>query len=70
LRPILKAGGPIKPVSVAFFAGRLDLMRLGLVAQLVVMLVVQARPGDLRNWPFIEKWATELGTAWVKSGQV
>jgi menaquinone-dependent protoporphyrinogen IX oxidase len=67
LRPILKAGGPISPVSVAFFAGKLDLMRLGLVAKLFVMLVVQARPGDLRNWPFIQSWATELGTAWSKS---
>jgi hypothetical protein len=34
------------------------------------MLVVQARPGDLRNWPFIESWAAELGTAWAKSGEI
>jgi hypothetical protein len=44
-------------------------MRLGLVAQLFVMLVVQARPGDLRNWPFIQTWAMELGTAWAKSSE-
>jgi menaquinone-dependent protoporphyrinogen oxidase len=70
LRPILKTGGQLRPVSVAFFAGKLDLMPLGLVAQLFVMLVVQARPGDLRNWPFIESWATGLGMAWAKSGQI
>lgn len=66
LQPILKAGGPIRPTSVAFLAGKLDLMRLNLLSQLFVTLVVQARPGDLRNWPFIRGWATDLGSAWGK----
>ncbi len=69
LEPILKAGGGLRPVSVAFFGGKLDLMRLKLVPQLFVMLVVQARAGDLRNWSFIRGWATELGTAWARAGR-
>jgi len=66
LRPILKAGKDIRPASVAFFGGKLDLMNLGLLAKLFVMLIVQARPGDLRNWTFIREWATGLGSAWAK----
>lgn len=69
LRPILKAGGSLQPVGVAFFGGKLDLMHLSLLPQLFVMLVVQARPGDLRNWSFIRGWATDLGSAWVKAGE-
>ncbi len=69
LRPILKAGGSLQPVGAAFFGGKLDLMQLSLPAQLFVMLVVQARPGDLRNWSFIRGWATDLGSAWVKAGE-
>ncbi len=68
LSPILKAGGGLRPAAVAFFGGKLDLMHLGLLPQLFVMLIVQARPGDLRNWSFIRGWAAELGSSWVKPG--
>jgi menaquinone-dependent protoporphyrinogen IX oxidase len=69
LRPILRSGGALRPVSVAFFAGKLNLMRLSMVPQLFVLLVVQARPGDLRNWPFIQSWGAELGSAWLRPGE-
>lgn len=55
--PILKVA---QPVSVAIFGGRLDYNRLKLPARLFVMLVVQARPGDKRNWPAIRSWAGSL----------
>ena len=60
LSSLLKASAQIKPVSVGFFGGKLDLMRLKLWQKLFVMLVVQAQPGDYRNWPFIREWAGGL----------
>jgi len=60
LPSLLKASAQTKPVSVGFFGGKLDLMRLKLWQKLFVMLVVQAQPGDYRNWPFIREWAANL----------
>ncbi len=56
----LKAAPAVKPVGVALFGGKLDLMRLGLWQKLFVLLVIQAQPGDYRNWPFIREWAANL----------
>jgi menaquinone-dependent protoporphyrinogen IX oxidase len=58
--PILKSAGPAHPVSVAFFGGRLEYMRLKIPAMLFVMLVVRASPGDRRNWNAIRTWASSL----------
>jgi menaquinone-dependent protoporphyrinogen IX oxidase len=64
-RPILGATRPTKPVSVAFFGGRLEYGRLPWWAVLFAMLVVQAPAGDKRNWPFIRSWASNLPTAFA-----
>ncbi len=58
--PILKAAGPARPVSLAFFGGRLDFYRLNWWARLFVMLIIQAQPGDRRNWDAIRAWASAL----------
>jgi menaquinone-dependent protoporphyrinogen IX oxidase len=58
--PMLQAAGKNKPVSVAFFGGRLDYTRLKVLPRLFVMLVVQAQPGDRRNWQAIRTWAGSL----------
>lgn len=58
--PILGAAGVNKPVSIAFFGGRLDYTRLKPLARLFVMLAVQAQPGDRRNWQAIRTWAGSL----------
>ncbi len=58
--PILKAAAPARPVSLAFFGGRLDFYRLSWWARLFVMIIIQARPGDRRNWTAIRAWASEL----------
>ncbi len=58
--PILKAAGLAKPVSLAFFGGRLDFYRLSWWARLFVMIIIQAQPGDRRNWPVIRAWASAL----------
>jgi menaquinone-dependent protoporphyrinogen IX oxidase len=60
VRPMLKAAGSNKPVSVALFGGRLDLYRLKWWAALFVMLIIQAKPGEKRNWDAITAWAEIL----------
>ena len=60
LRPALEAAPLVKPVSVGFFGGKLELYRLPLLQMLFVLLVIQAQPGDLRNWPAIREWAANL----------
>jgi menaquinone-dependent protoporphyrinogen oxidase len=60
IAPMLKACGAVRPVSIAFFGGRLDYQRLKLPAKLFVMLVIQSQPGDRRNWPAIQSWAAGL----------
>jgi menaquinone-dependent protoporphyrinogen IX oxidase len=62
LRPVLKAAPSVKPVSVGFFGGRLDLYRLNLLQKLFVLLAIQAQPGDFRHWPVIREWAAGLRT--------
>jgi menaquinone-dependent protoporphyrinogen IX oxidase len=58
--PIINAAGAAHPVSIAFFGGQLEYTRLKLPAMLFVMLVVQASPGDRRNWDAIHSWAGSL----------
>lgn len=58
--PILKAAWPARPVSLAFFGGRLDYYRLKWWAMLFVMVIIQAKPGDRRNWTAIRAWAAML----------
>jgi menaquinone-dependent protoporphyrinogen IX oxidase len=60
LRPALKAAPRVRPVSVGFFGGKLELFRLNIFQMLFVMLVIRAQPGDRRNWPLIEGWAADL----------
>jgi menaquinone-dependent protoporphyrinogen IX oxidase len=60
LRPVLDAAPLVKPVSVGFFGGKLELYRLPLLQMLFVLLIIQAQPGDLRNWPAIREWAANL----------
>jgi menaquinone-dependent protoporphyrinogen oxidase len=67
LRPVLKAAAPAKPVSAAFFGGRLDIYRLKWYQALFVMLVIQAKPGEHRNWEAIRAWAASLPSLLTKS---
>ncbi|MHC1783844.1 MAG: flavodoxin domain-containing protein [Anaerolineaceae bacterium] len=60
LKPVLKAAPSVNPISVAFVGGKLELFRLKWYAMLFVMIVIQASPRDLRNWPFIKEWAGSL----------
>jgi menaquinone-dependent protoporphyrinogen oxidase len=63
VRPILGAAGPNKPVSVAFFGGRLDYGRMPWWAVVFAMLIIQAPAGDKHNWPFIRSWASGIPEA-------
>jgi menaquinone-dependent protoporphyrinogen oxidase len=60
VRPVIKAAGTHKPVSVALFGGRLDVYRLKLWAAAFVLLVIHAKPGEKRNWEAIRAWARAL----------
>ena len=62
LRPVLKAALPVRPASVGFFGGKLELYRLNLLHKLFVLLAIQAQPGDFRHWPVIREWAAGLRT--------
>jgi len=63
LRPIISATRPAKPVSIGVFGGRLEYGRLKWWAVLFAMLIVQAPPGEKRNWPAIRTWAAGLPAA-------
>jgi menaquinone-dependent protoporphyrinogen IX oxidase len=60
LRPVLDAAPLVKPVSAGFFGGKLELYRLPLLQMLFVLLIIQAQPGDFRNWTAIREWAANL----------
>lgn len=60
VRPILYATRPARPVSVAFFGGRMEYGRLKWWAVLFAMAIVNAPAGDRRNWAAIREWAAEL----------
>jgi len=60
LRPVLKAAPSVKPVSVAFFGGKLAMYRLKWWQALFVMIVIQAPPGGSHNLPLIHEWAAGL----------
>jgi menaquinone-dependent protoporphyrinogen IX oxidase len=60
LAPALKKAPQIKPVSVAFFKGKLEYTKLNILQSLFVMLVIGATPGDFRDWDAISSWAATL----------
>jgi menaquinone-dependent protoporphyrinogen oxidase len=61
LGDILKKAAPVRPRSVAFFAGSLDLTTMNVLEKLFVLLVIGATPGDGRDWKAIHAWGAGLG---------
>jgi menaquinone-dependent protoporphyrinogen IX oxidase len=59
LVPVLQKAPLVKPVSVGFFAGKLDYRTLTLPKRLFARIVIR-KPGDFRNWPAIHAWAAEM----------
>ncbi len=60
LRPVLKAAGPARPLSIAFLGGKLELFRLNIFQMLFVILAVQAQPGNLQDLSLAREWAAGL----------
>ena len=67
LQPVLEKALQVKPVSAAFFAGKLDCSKLDLLSRLFVQVIIGAKPGDYRNWDAIRAWAAGLRPALVKA---
>ncbi len=66
LHAALPAIDKIKPISLAFFAGRLNLRYLSFSEKLIMaalMLFIGKRSGDYRNWEMIDEWTKELNFA-------
>ena len=57
LSPILKL---VKPVSIGIFGGSLQYFSMKWWQAPFVLLVIQAMPGDKRNWKAIADWAGGL----------
>jgi menaquinone-dependent protoporphyrinogen IX oxidase len=60
LRPALRKAPLVKPVSAAFFGGKLDYTKLKVFQMLFVMLIIGAQPADLRNWEAMREWASSV----------
>jgi len=60
LKSMLQAAPGVKPVSVSFFNGKLEMFRLKWWQAAFVMIVVQAVPGDYRDWDTIKSWGKSL----------
>ncbi len=58
-KPFKRAPG-VRPSSVAFFAGSLDLTKMNILEKAFVMVMIGATPGDSRNWDAIRDWAHDL----------
>jgi menaquinone-dependent protoporphyrinogen IX oxidase len=67
VQPILKSAPRIKPLAIGLFGGYLNLFTLSWPARLLVLLIIQAKPGNLRNEAFIRGWAIDLRRKFVKS---
>jgi menaquinone-dependent protoporphyrinogen IX oxidase len=57
LTPILKL---VKPVSIGLFGGSLQYFSMKWWQVPFVLLIIQAMPGDKRNWKAIAEWAGGL----------
>ena len=60
LGDVLKKTAPVRPRQAAFFAGAVDMTKMGILAKLFVMLVIGASPGDGRHWDAVREWARQL----------
>jgi menaquinone-dependent protoporphyrinogen IX oxidase len=60
LAPLWKEAPSVKPVGVAFFGGKLSYYRMNWFRRLFVMAIINASPGDRRNWDFIRSWAESI----------
>lgn len=60
LTPILKAAPGVKPLSIGVFGGSLQYFNLKWWQAAFALLIIQAQPGDKRNWKAIAEWSKGL----------
>ena len=69
LKPVLTKAPQVKPVSVGFFAGKLDYMKLRLLQRLFVMFIITApgrRPPQLGSHPGLGRRSARSACGRVK----
>lgn len=65
LRNVLPMVEELKPISLGFFAGKLDFNTLKLPEKVIMYLLILftgIKAGDHRNWESIRKWEKSLGS--------
>ncbi|MBN1992234.1 MAG: hypothetical protein JW953_05990, partial [Anaerolineae bacterium] len=67
LKPVLEKAPQVKPVSVAFLAGKLDYSKLAPFGWLFVKVIIRGKEGDFRNWQAVRGWAAGLGPVLSKN---
>lgn len=67
LQPVLEKAPQVKPVSAAFFAGKLDCSKLDLLSRLFAQVIIGTQPGDYRNWDAVRAWVARLRLTLVKA---
>ncbi|MBN1582059.1 MAG: flavodoxin domain-containing protein [Anaerolineae bacterium] len=60
LQSVLERAPLVKPISAAFFAGKLDYGALNLFGRLFVQVIIGAKEGDYRNWDTIRAWVDSV----------
>lgn len=64
--PALEKAPLVRPVSIAFFGGKLDYGTLKILPKLFVKLIIRGVEGDYRNWDAIQAWVNEIGPRLTK----
>jgi menaquinone-dependent protoporphyrinogen IX oxidase len=66
LKGMLRPAPAIQPVSVGFFKGKLDLGKLKPLQLIFALLIINAQPGDFRNWELIGDWSDKISPLLMK----
>jgi menaquinone-dependent protoporphyrinogen IX oxidase len=67
VRPILRSAPGLRPLGVGLFGGYLNLLTLSWPARLFVLLVIQAKPGSMKNEAFVKDWSLAIRKQLLKS---
>jgi menaquinone-dependent protoporphyrinogen oxidase len=73
MQTALKLAPSIHPISIAFFAGKLDFKKLNISEKLIMQMLLWLtgrKAGDHRNWEVIDTWAEMIAPRMVAEDRV